>query len=65
MKAQSQALSLNAHKHTSSSTRCIITTQYTAIITTEKIFDPRREKTDILVSDQVRHKPGCKATEDG
>ena len=24
-----------------------------------------REKTNILVSDQVRHKPGCTATEDG
>ena len=28
-------------------------------------FEPRHEKTNILVSDQVRHKPGCTATEDG
>ena len=27
--------------------------------------EPRHEKTNILVSDQVRHKPGCTATEDG
>ena len=27
--------------------------------------EPRREKTNILVSDLVRHKPGCTATEDG
>ena len=29
------------------------------------IFDPRHEKTKVLVSDLVRHKPGCTATEDG
>ena len=29
------------------------------------IFEPRREKTNILVSNQVQHKPGCTATEDG
>ena len=28
------------------------------------LFEPRHEKTNILVSDQVRHKPGCTATED-
>ena len=28
-------------------------------------FEPRHEKTNVLVSDLVRHKPGCKATEDG
>ena len=28
-------------------------------------FEPRHEKTNVLVSDQVRHKPGCTATEDG
>ena len=28
-------------------------------------YEPRREKTNILVSDLVRHKPGCTATEDG
>ena len=27
--------------------------------------EPLHKKTNILVSDQVRHKPGCKATEDG
>ena len=29
------------------------------------IFEPRREKTNTLVSDLVRHKPGCTAIEDG
>ena len=29
------------------------------------ITEPRHEKTNILVSDLVRHKPGCTATEDG
>ena len=28
-------------------------------------FEPRREKTNVLVSYLVRHKPGCTATEDG
>ena len=28
-------------------------------------YEPRREKTNILVSDLVRHEPGCTATEDG
>ena len=28
-------------------------------------FEPRREKTNILVSDLVPHKPGCTVTEDG
>ena len=27
--------------------------------------EPRCEKTGLRVSDQVRHKPGCAATEDG
>ena len=27
-------------------------------------IEPRREKTNILVSDLIRHKPGCAATED-
>ena len=31
----------------------------------EKIIESRQEKTNVLVSDQVRHKPGCTATEDG
>ena len=29
------------------------------------IIEPRHEKTNILVSDLVRHKPDCAATEDG
>ena len=28
------------------------------------IYEPRHEKTNFLVSDLVRHKPGCTATED-
>ena len=28
-------------------------------------IEPRHEKTNVLVSDLVRHKPGCTATEDG
>ena len=28
-------------------------------------FVPRHEKTNVLVSDLVRHKPGCTATGDG
>ena len=31
----------------------------------EKTFEPRHEKTNVLVFDLVRHKPGCTATEDG
>ena len=31
----------------------------------KEINEPRHEKTNILVSDQVRHKPGCTVTEDG
>ena len=27
--------------------------------------EPRHEKTNVLISDQVRHKPGCTGTEDG
>ena len=30
-----------------------------------KEFEPRHEKTNVLVSDLVRHKPGCTATKDG
>ena len=29
------------------------------------IFEPRHEKTNVLVSDLVRHKPGYAVTEDG
>ena len=28
-------------------------------------IEPRHEKTSVQVSDLVRHKPGCTATEDG
>ena len=28
-------------------------------------FEQRHEKTNVLVSDLVQHKPGCTATEDG
>ena len=30
-----------------------------------RINEPRHEKPNILVSDLVRHKPGCTLTEDG
>ena len=30
-----------------------------------RLYDPRHEKTNILVFDMVRHKPGCTATKDG
>ena len=29
------------------------------------IIEPRHEKTNVLVSDLVRHKPGCTTTENG
>ena len=32
---------------------------------TQTTNEPCHEKTNVLVSDQVRHKPGCAATEDG
>ena len=32
---------------------------------TMRKYEPRHEKTKVLVSDLVRHKPGCTATEDG
>ena len=38
---------------------------YSIIWTESYQFELRGEKTNILVSDQVRHKPGCTATEDG
>ena len=31
----------------------------------QTIYEPRHEKTNVLVSDLVRHKPGCTASEDG
>ena len=30
-----------------------------------KIYEPHHEKTNVLFSELVRHKPGCTATEDG
>ena len=30
-----------------------------------QVLEPCHEKTSVLVSDLVRHKPGCTATEDG
>ena len=33
--------------------------------TTWMPIEPRHEKTNVLVSYLVRHKPGCTATEDG
>ena len=30
-----------------------------------KIIEPPRGKTNNVVSEQVRHKPGCTSTEDG
>ena len=41
----------------------ITTTRITII--RELSFEPRHEKTCLWVSDQVQHKPGCSATEDG
>ena len=29
------------------------------------LCEPRHEKTNVVVFDLVRHKPGCTATEDG
>ena len=34
-------------------------------VSSPQIDEPRHEKTNILVSDLVRHKPGCTATEVG
>ena len=31
----------------------------------QQIFEPSRGKTNNVVPDQVRHKPGCTVTEDG
>ena len=31
----------------------------------QDIYEPRQEKANNVVSEQVRHKPGCKGTEDG
>ena len=37
----------------------------TGTMVSRNIIEPRHEKTNILVSDLVRHKPCCAATEDG
>ena len=37
----------------------------TRLLTLDKPVEPRHEKINILVSDLVRLKPGCTATEDG
>ena len=34
-------------------------------VTSMQTNELRREKTNVLVSDLVQHKPGCTATEDG
>ena len=49
------------HHVNGSQTRRVIPTKEADRIAIE----PRHEKTNILVSDLVRHKPGCTATEDG
>ena len=38
---------------------------YTPGLSKHLIFEPRHEKTNNLVSDLARHKPGCTSTEDG
>ena len=40
----------------------VTTSMYNVIVTT---FEPLHEKTNVLVSDLVRHKPGYTATKDG
>ena len=39
--------------------------QIQVIIPLNTTFESHHEKTNILVSDLVRHKPGCTAAEDG
>ena len=38
---------------------------FSIVLTVSIIYEPRHDTTNILVSDLVRHKPGCTATEDG
>ena len=39
---------------------------YPSVVTKyQLLLEPRCEKTGLPVSDQVQHKPGCTATEDG
>ena len=35
------------------------------IVSESLLIEPSREKTNNVVSEQVRHKPGCTSTEDG
>ena len=35
------------------------------LTTARRTNEPRHEKTNVLVSDMVRHKPGCTVKEDG
>ena len=35
------------------------------IVNVKNVTEPRHEKTNVVVSDLVLHKPGCIATEDG
>ena len=44
---------------------CIDAVMSDAVHGVETLFEPRCEKTGLLGSDQVPHKPGCTATEDG
>ena len=47
-------------------THIILSRQQTAkMLIRLSIYELRHEKTNILVSDLVQHKPGCTATEDG
>ena len=38
---------------------------YKRVIPGKLIFEPPRRKINVVVSDQVRHKPSCTSTEDG
>ena len=49
---------------------CEASNEVRKIVTTTELviqskYEPRHEKTNVMVSDLVRHKPGCTATEDG
>ena len=41
-----------------------MTNNNSSVITKKSPYEPRHEKTNVLVSNLVRHKPGCTATED-
>ena len=42
-----------------------ITHRFFLIIKNKNTYEPRHEKTNVLVCDLVSHKPGCTDTEDG